>query len=287
MVNRKGGNNQRLAQLLGMLTKNKNQPVKANCPSYDRSRFSAERYQFLLWSPFEVSNRCCNVMKKSPNHQYQRETGRKPITAQMASESRLRKQKWLQLGCNAYNAKYPISNPMSFWTEQDVLQYIKEFGLTIAKPYGKIVEDLSFSDNVAGQLTMSDIPWVTDTDYDAPKCPLKTSLCSRTGCIFCGFGITQDPTRFSVIDRITGDSKLRDYCLRGGAFCRDGLWRPKGGLGLWFVLKYINLIGGFEIEIPEYDRYEKEYGNEKTHAYLYEGKRWTPRPLDPKYTKGR
>ena len=42
----------------------------------------------------------------------------------MASESRLRKEQWLIHGCNAFDTKRPRSQPMSFWTEQDVLEYI-------------------------------------------------------------------------------------------------------------------------------------------------------------------
>ena len=36
--------------------------------------------------------------------------------------------------------KEPTSNPMSFWTEQDVLRYIKVNDLPIASVYGAIVE---------------------------------------------------------------------------------------------------------------------------------------------------
>ena len=70
---------------------------------YDRSR-----YLFMLEAPFEVSNMCCKVMKKAPVHSYSKETGRKPITAQMADESRLRTSQWLQNGCNAFEAKNPV-----------------------------------------------------------------------------------------------------------------------------------------------------------------------------------
>nr|DAE48093.1 MAG TPA: phosphoadenosine-phosphosulfate reductase [Caudoviricetes sp.] len=91
---------------------------------YDRSK-----YLFMLNAPFEVSNQCCKVMKKQPLHQYNKDTGRVPITAQMACESKLRTSQWLQNGCNGFDLKIPTSNPMSFWTEQDVLLYIKENNL--------------------------------------------------------------------------------------------------------------------------------------------------------------
>ena len=46
----------------------------------------------MLDAPFDVSNKCCNVMKKEPAHRYEKETGRKAILGQMADESRLRTQ---------------------------------------------------------------------------------------------------------------------------------------------------------------------------------------------------
>lgn len=93
-----------------------------------KSSFNYNKWLFLMAAPFMISNKCCDVMKKSPAHAYSVETGRIPITAQMAEESRLRKQKWIQNGCNAFNSRKPVSNPLSFWTENDVLQYIVEQG---------------------------------------------------------------------------------------------------------------------------------------------------------------
>lgn len=270
MVNREGGNNQRLAIMLGMLTKSKKHLIKVNIPSEDRSQFSLERYKYFLEAPFEISNKCCNVMKKKPAHTYSRKSGKKPITAQMASESRLRTQKWLQNGCNAFDANNPISNPMSFWTEQDVLLYIKEENLIVANVYGKIIEDNFGTGEVQGQLTMSDIEgWEKMSLFDAKRLPLKTTGCTRTGCVFCGFGLhlEKSPNRFERL-AIT-HPKLYDYVMRGGAFDEDGLWKPDSkGLGYWFVLQWINVHGNFNIVIPNYEQYEKEYGTELTREYL-------------------
>lgn len=85
--------------------------------------YNKERYKFFLEAPFEISDRCCDIMKKAPMHSYAKRTGRVPMTAQMASESRLRTTNWLKNGCNGFEMKSPISNPMSFWLEQDVLEY--------------------------------------------------------------------------------------------------------------------------------------------------------------------
>ena len=87
------------------------------------SKYCMPRYKFFLEAPFNLSASCCRIMKKSPVHSYGRKTHKKPMTAQMASESRLRTAQWLRNGCNGFEMTSPISNPMSFWTEQDVLLY--------------------------------------------------------------------------------------------------------------------------------------------------------------------
>lgn len=168
---------------MGIRTKDKNQPIKANVPDKDRSNFSLVKYKFMLESPFEISNKCCNVMKKNPAHIYSKETGRQPITAQMASESRLRTQKWLQNGCNAFDIKNPISNPMSAWTEQDILTYIYENGIEICSVYGDIVVDYAARGQVDGQISLSEYGI-----FDKERPCLKCTGCERTGCVLCGFG---------------------------------------------------------------------------------------------------
>lgn len=182
MLNRDGGSNQRLAIILGMLTKDKGNPVKANIPNNDKSQFSQEKYKFFLDAPFDISNRCCNIMKKEPAHRYFKQTGRKPITATMASESKLRTQKWLQNGCNGFDLNIPKSNPMSFWTEQDVLLYIKENSLPICSVYGDVVTD----DEETGQTTLADFMDMEEFELGRPI--LHTTGCDRTGCVLCGFG---------------------------------------------------------------------------------------------------
>jgi 3'-phosphoadenosine 5'-phosphosulfate sulfotransferase (PAPS reductase)/FAD synthetase len=193
---------------------------------YDRSR-----YMFMLDAPFEVSNMCCKVMKKLPVHQYGKATGRVPMTAQMASESKLRTSNWVKNGCNAFNAKNPISNPMSFWTEQDVLLYIKEnargmssnayyrkvmrygnkvvyrtTGATALYPfkecgaicsvYGEVVTDYEAMGQCKNQMSFADFGI-----FDNERPLLKTTGCKRTGCVLCGFGchLEKEPNRFQML----------------------------------------------------------------------------------------
>lgn len=131
----------------------------------------------------------------------------------------LRTQNWLQNGCNGFNLRYPVSNPMSFWTEQDVLRYIKDEHIEIASVYGEIVN--SDSDGFEYEQTLFD------------QCQYKTTGCDRTGCIFCGFGahLDEGEGRFRRLKKT--HPKQYDYCMGGGAYDTDGLWKPtKEGLGM-------------------------------------------------------
>ena len=151
-------------------------------------RYDKSKYEFMLSAPFDVSDRCCNVMKKAPLHAYAKKTGRKPMTAQMADESELRKSNWIKYGCNGFNMKSPISNPLSFWLEQDILKYIKEENLPICSVYGKVVIDYEAMGEMDGQVMF---------DEFSANLKYKTTGCKRTGCMLCGFGChMNDDTRF-------------------------------------------------------------------------------------------
>ena len=200
----------------------------------DSRKRIAERWKCLIDAPFETSSKCCDVMKKTPTKKYSKETGRKPILGTMAEESRLRYQNWLQHGCNAFETKEPKSQPMSFWTEQDVLHYIKKFNVPYASVYGDIVPT-SEDEQIEGQLTAFDVL----NDYETTQ--LKTTGANRTGCIFCMFGchLEKEPNRFQRLKET--HPKQYEYCIGGGEMV-DGKWQPsKEGLGLGKVLDYINV----------------------------------------------
>lgn len=167
------GSEYRLRRLNGELTDSKG----------NYSQFNQEKYKFFLDAPFEISDLCCDIMKKKPAHDCEKKTGRKPIIATMASESVMRTQKWLQDGCNAFNVKRPHSNPMSFWTEQDVLLYIKENNLPICSVYGEVVTDYEAMGQCENQMSFADFGI-----FDKERPLLKTTGCQRTGCVLCGSG---------------------------------------------------------------------------------------------------
>ena len=199
------------------------------------SQFNCAKWKFMLDAPFEVANHCCAVMKKRPSKNYAKRTGRKPIIATMASESRLRYQQWIKNGCNSFDGNEPKSTPMSFWTEQDVLHYIKKFNVPYCSVYGDIyVKPPEGTEE--GQINVIDYLGCYE-----PGDTLETTGCSRTGCIFCMFGchLEKEPNRFQRLKET--HPRQYEYCINGGEMV-DGKWQPtKEGLGLGKVLDYIGV----------------------------------------------
>lgn len=141
--------------------------------SYSEFKQQYKKWSKLLEAPFKISNKCCIEMKENPVKEFEKKTGLKPIMAIMASESERRKQAYLKTGCNAFDIKRPNSKPMGFWTEQDVLRYIKTNNVEIAKVYGEITE-------CYGKISLPE------------SCKLCTTGEDRTGCMFCPVGCHLD-----------------------------------------------------------------------------------------------
>lgn len=113
---------------------------------------------------FNVTNKCCGILKFNPTSEYQKATGRKAFVGTMADESFARMNSYLNHGgCNAFDQKDQNSRPIMFWTEQDVLEYIVRYNVMIPSAYGEIkrLEDGT----------------------------LRCSGDQRTGCKFCLFGV--------------------------------------------------------------------------------------------------
>lgn len=161
----------------------------AKSPDGSKSRYCVDKYKKIVEMDFNISDRCCGIMKKRPLKKYKKDTNRKPIIATMACESQLRYHAWLANGCNAFDATDKKSTPMAFWTEQDVLQYIIENNIPIAKPYGDVI-------NIDGKF--------------------KTTKLDRTGCVFCGYNCHREKqSRWLLLKE--SHPKLYNYCINGGA----------------------------------------------------------------------
>ena len=228
----------------------------------EKSQFNKEKWLPLARDiPVMISHYCCFKMKKSPMKIHQHKNGYYPILGTLAEESRVRKQAWLRHGCNAFESKNPTSQPLSFWTEQDILAYIVENNVDIAAVYGEIVSTDEFGNNY---------PPIDLTGN--PRCNLRCTGCQRTGCIFCGFGFHLDKgeTRFQRLAKT--HPKQYEYSISGGQWVdnpaydptapkMDGEWQnwnpkkiwvpSKQGLGMGKVFDMVNEIYG-----KDFYRYE-------------------------------
>lgn len=234
--------------------------AKAFNGSRKGTRWDISKYSFLLDAPFKIHNYCCNAMKKNPCKEYEKKTGKTGITGMFAEESKVRTTQWLIHGCNAFDKKRPISNPMSFWTENDVLTYIYKKHLKIAEAYGDVVAENK--GDIRGQTTLFEILG----EYEG--CQFRTTGCKRTGCVFCLFGITQDTKRIMQLQSI--EPKLADYVLSGGEFSEAGMWQPNNkGMGYWFVLDWLK-IHGISVPYINSEFYIEKYGDIDTLKRLRE-----------------
>ena len=190
--------------------------------------YDFSRYKYFATAPFKVSDMCCYVFKKKPMNKYAKESGKKPITAQMTDEGELRLNRWLTYGCNAFNSTHPMSNPMSFWTEQDVLHYIKRYNLPIASVYGEIVPEED--GQLKGQMSLEDFGICDNC------APLKTTGEKRTGCVFCGYGCHREKPGEGRFERLKQTHpQIYDYIFKP---------TEDGGLGYKQVVDWINENNG-------------------------------------------
>lgn len=205
-------------------------------PDGQLSEFNCKKWGILLDAPFETSDKCCAVMKKHPLDKYAKETGRKGIIGTMAAESRFRRQSWIRYGCNMFDSPTKqLSRPLSFWTEQDILHYIKKYDVPYCSVYGDI-QIKPHGDYLSGQIDVIDYLGCYEEEDT-----LVTTGCNRTGCIFCMFGchLEKEPNRFQRLKET--HPRQYEYCINGGEMV-DGKWQPnKEGLGLGKVLDYIGV----------------------------------------------
>lgn len=157
------------------------------------------KYAHLVDAPFLISSKCCDEIKLKPLAKFHRETGLFPIVGTMACESMRRKSAYMKTGCNAFRSG--TSKPLSFWTEQDIMQYIQRFQITYSSVYGDIVSN--------------------------EKGKLQTTGESRTGCMFCMFGVHMEKKTNRFQRMALTHPKQYDYCINK--------------LGCGPVLSYLNM----------------------------------------------
>lgn len=187
----------------------------------ERGKFGmlAKKWQSYIYAPFEISEKCCDIMKKKPFNNYVRRTGRYPFMGITQDESFRRQHQYSKTGCNVYDGTTIKSQPLGPWTKQDVLRFAyvhmgKEIELpdgssytfAIAPVYGEIEKDLQGIFHLTGE--------------------------QRTGCMYCAFGVTEEkePNRFQRMQI----SHPKHYRL-----CMKPV--EEGGLGMKEVLSYMDV----------------------------------------------
>ncbi|MBQ6263053.1 MAG: phosphoadenosine phosphosulfate reductase family protein [Clostridia bacterium] len=188
----------------------------------------SQRWMKMIDSKFEVSDKCCDIMKKEPTKRFEKETGMKSIVGTMACESNSRKETWLQYGCNAYDSRRPQSKPMSFWTEQDVLEYILKYDLPFASVYGSIIgidKEKTYTTEQVREMAKTN-------DGVQRNIKLQTTGCQRTGCMFCMFGchLEKQPNRFQKMKET--HPAVYNYCMKPV---------EEGGLGLDEIMTFMDI----------------------------------------------
>lgn len=123
--------------------------TKSNSQDYISRNFKKyERFKEL-----PISDKCCDKLKKEPLRRKAKELGLEcAILGILASESYQREKDWLEYGCNVFHQRKDNQcRPLSFWTDEDILDYINEYNVKISKLY--------------------------EMGY------------TRNGCMYCGFGV--------------------------------------------------------------------------------------------------
>lgn len=116
----------------------------------------SNKWKFLLYERFSVSEKCCYYLKKKPFAQYCRKTNTFPVLGIMAEESNMRQTAYINRGgCNTFDCKIPNSHHASVFIERDIWEYKSRFNLEFSPIY----------------------------DYPQIK---------QTGCRACGFGAHED-----------------------------------------------------------------------------------------------
>ncbi len=127
-------------------------------PTY---KLSKKWYPLFESAEFNITSKCCDILKKEPMHRFEKETKLKGFIGTQTSEGTLRKTTWIATGCNTYDGSNIKSRPLSIWTETDIWEYINRFNIAYSKIYDDIKDDFG---NVL---------------VEGEK---------RTGCAFCAYG---------------------------------------------------------------------------------------------------
>jgi 3'-phosphoadenosine 5'-phosphosulfate sulfotransferase (PAPS reductase)/FAD synthetase len=148
-----------------------------------------KKWRYLVDAPFMISDKCCKYLKKQPFYTFDKESKKERMVGFCFDDSNRRMQWIKKVGLNKFSSTSTgkrVSIPLGIWKENDILEYLQVNDLPYCSIYGEIYND---------------------------KGTLRTSLESRTGCMFCMFGIhlQKEPNRFQIMKNT--HPKQWDYCI--------------------------------------------------------------------------
>lgn len=181
---------------------------------FSRTYMLPKRWHPLMESDIQISEQCCDRLKKSSMNSALAEIGINTVfLGEMACDSRQREKAYLKTGCtNIVN------------------------GVGKSKPFGGMLEQ-----TLLGLIKAKKVP---QSSYYGELCESNGKFCfskhSRGGCALCGFGIEHDPDRFMMLYH-------EDYAKCRIAF----LPKSEGGLGYKEACEFLNEKCGMKIQIPQ------------------------------------
>lgn len=148
---------------------------KDGTPS-DYKKANYAHWKWLLDVDVPISHLCCYYLKEGPMLKFEKESGLRPYVGIRATESTRRRDAWLKTGCNSFEQGKEKSKPLSFWTEQDILEYLVQERIPIASAYGSIVRGIDGK--------------------------LRTTGEARTGCMFCPIPLAHKDNRLPAVKQV-------------------------------------------------------------------------------------
>lgn len=122
----------------------------------------SEKWKPLIEQPFDLTSKCCEILKHNPSSKFQKQTGLFSMTGIMASESDMRDTEIKRSGYFIDT----LARPLAFWNEEDIWEYSKQYNLRFADCY--------YDRYVNGQFVTAD---------------------KRTGCDLCFMGFQFEVTK--------------------------------------------------------------------------------------------
>lgn len=195
----------------------------------ERGKFGmlAKKWQWAINTekmPADISEYCCEVMKKQPFKEYVKRTGRQPFIGITQDESFRRENQYNHTGRNVYDGRTIKSQPLGFWPKGEIIRYVAENEIPICSVYGEAKQDEQGN-------------WILTGEQ-------------RTGCIVCGFGchLEPEPNRFQRLMASDNDKHRRmcEGCLKiknHGVAYEDALNRCGISTRTWEQIGQMTLEG--------------------------------------------